>query len=227
MELWLVGFYLAQCVSADINESCWAVLLSPLFFAPTQHTHIQNAQCCAIIRPPRDGGIRYRGLTQEQILPVDYEIEYICRGNRVIVGPKVRKCLPNGTWTDMTQHSRCRKSCVVLLDLFLSVPHLPLLFLLSSTNLFFIITSVIRLKHDMKSQLLPHLRYKQQKVQRERCTKAMPPSELRALWVVFSLTVGSVLSVVYNPAPLWKHHSHRQKERGLSDTAHRPVQLYL
>uniref|UniRef100_A0A669EYB0 Gamma-aminobutyric acid type B receptor subunit 1 n=1 Tax=Oreochromis niloticus TaxID=8128 RepID=A0A669EYB0_ORENI len=65
---------------------------------------------CAIIRPPRDGGIRYRGLTQEQILPVDYEIEYICRGNRVIVGPKVRKCLPNGTWTDMMQASRCCKS---------------------------------------------------------------------------------------------------------------------
>uniref|UniRef100_A0AAX7VES1 G-protein coupled receptors family 3 profile domain-containing protein n=1 Tax=Astatotilapia calliptera TaxID=8154 RepID=A0AAX7VES1_ASTCA len=65
---------------------------------------------CAIIRPPRDGGIRYRGLTQEQIrsvqiLPVDYEIEYICRGNRVIVGPKVRKCLPNGTWTDMMQNA--------------------------------------------------------------------------------------------------------------------------
>uniref|UniRef100_A0A3Q2Q1E4 Sushi domain-containing protein n=1 Tax=Fundulus heteroclitus TaxID=8078 RepID=A0A3Q2Q1E4_FUNHE len=68
--------------------------------------------CCAIIRPPRDGGIRYRGLTQEQILPVDYEIEYICRGNRVIVGPKVRKCLPNGTWTDMTQPSRCCKSFI-------------------------------------------------------------------------------------------------------------------
>uniref|UniRef100_A0A3P9DSL5 Sushi domain-containing protein n=1 Tax=Maylandia zebra TaxID=106582 RepID=A0A3P9DSL5_9CICH len=65
---------------------------------------------CAIIRPPRDGGIRYRGLTQEQILPVDYEIEYICRGNRVIVGPKVRKCLPNGTWTDMMQASRCCNS---------------------------------------------------------------------------------------------------------------------
>uniref|UniRef100_A0AAY4ELI4 G-protein coupled receptors family 3 profile domain-containing protein n=1 Tax=Denticeps clupeoides TaxID=299321 RepID=A0AAY4ELI4_9TELE len=68
---------------------------------------------CAIIRPPRDGGIRYRGLTQEQvirsvqILPVDYEIEYICRGSRIIVGPKVRKCLPDGTWTDMSQHSRC------------------------------------------------------------------------------------------------------------------------
>uniref|UniRef100_A0A6Q2YWP1 G-protein coupled receptors family 3 profile domain-containing protein n=1 Tax=Esox lucius TaxID=8010 RepID=A0A6Q2YWP1_ESOLU len=61
-----------------------------------------------------DGGIRYRGLTQEQIrnvqiLPVDYEIEYICRGSRVIVGPKVRKCLPNGTWTEITQHSRCCK----------------------------------------------------------------------------------------------------------------------
>uniref|UniRef100_A0A672G0G1 Gamma-aminobutyric acid type B receptor subunit 1 n=1 Tax=Salarias fasciatus TaxID=181472 RepID=A0A672G0G1_SALFA len=67
---------------------------------------------CAIIRPPRDGGIRYRGLTQEQvgvqILPVDYEIEYICRGNRVIVGPKVRKCLQNGTWTDMTWRSGSR-----------------------------------------------------------------------------------------------------------------------
>uniref|UniRef100_A0A4W6D5D3 Gamma-aminobutyric acid type B receptor subunit 1 n=1 Tax=Lates calcarifer TaxID=8187 RepID=A0A4W6D5D3_LATCA len=55
-----------------------------------------------------DGGIRYRGLTQDvQVLPVDYEIEYICRGNRVIVGPKVRKCLPNGTWTDLSQRSRC------------------------------------------------------------------------------------------------------------------------
>uniref|UniRef100_A0A3P9ACA8 Gamma-aminobutyric acid (GABA) B receptor, 1b n=1 Tax=Esox lucius TaxID=8010 RepID=A0A3P9ACA8_ESOLU len=63
---------------------------------------------CAIIRPPRDGGIRYRGLTQDvQVLPVDYEIEYICRGNREIVGPKVRKCLPNNTWTDLTQRSRC------------------------------------------------------------------------------------------------------------------------
>uniref|UniRef100_A0AAY4EKQ7 Gamma-aminobutyric acid type B receptor subunit 1 n=1 Tax=Denticeps clupeoides TaxID=299321 RepID=A0AAY4EKQ7_9TELE len=72
---------------------------------------------CAIIRPPRDGGIRYRGLTQEQvirsvqILPVDYEIEYICRGSRIIVGPKVRKCLPDGTWTDMSQHSRCLLLC--------------------------------------------------------------------------------------------------------------------
>lgn len=44
-------------------------------------------------------------------MPVDYEIEYICRGNRVIVGPKVRKCLPDGTWTDLTQHSRCLLPC--------------------------------------------------------------------------------------------------------------------
>ncbi|XP_037640099.1 gamma-aminobutyric acid type B receptor subunit 1 [Sebastes umbrosus] len=78
--------------------------------------HNSSTGGCAIIRPPRDGGIRYRGLTQEQIrsvqiLPVDYEIEYICRGNRVIVGPKVRKCLPNGTWTDMTLHSRCLLLC--------------------------------------------------------------------------------------------------------------------
>ncbi|KAM4568369.1 gamma-aminobutyric acid type B receptor subunit 1 isoform 3-T4 [Fundulus diaphanus] len=78
--------------------------------------HNSSAGGCVIIRPPRDGGIRYRGLTQEQIrsvqiLPMDYEIEYICRGNRVIVGPKVRKCLPNGTWTDMTQPSRCLLLC--------------------------------------------------------------------------------------------------------------------
>uniref|UniRef100_A0A6Q2WP67 Gamma-aminobutyric acid type B receptor subunit 1 n=1 Tax=Esox lucius TaxID=8010 RepID=A0A6Q2WP67_ESOLU len=51
-----------------------------------------------------------------QILPVDYEIEYICRGSRVIVGPKVRKCLPNGTWTEITQHSRC---CKYIFSLFL------------------------------------------------------------------------------------------------------------
>ncbi|XP_062873405.1 gamma-aminobutyric acid type B receptor subunit 1-like [Trichomycterus rosablanca] len=78
--------------------------------------HNSTSGGCAIIRPPRDGGIRYKGLTQEQIrsvqiLPVDYEIEYICRGNRVIVGPKVRKCLPNGIWTDMEQQSRCMFLC--------------------------------------------------------------------------------------------------------------------
>ncbi|KAJ3609332.1 hypothetical protein NHX12_023855, partial [Muraenolepis orangiensis] len=84
---------------------------------PPAAASVRNTSAgCAIIRPPRDGGIRYRGLTQEQIrsvqvLPVDYEIEYICRGNRVIVGPKVRKCLPNGTWTDLSQHSRCLLLC--------------------------------------------------------------------------------------------------------------------
>ncbi|XP_076006553.1 gamma-aminobutyric acid type B receptor subunit 1 isoform X2 [Genypterus blacodes] len=94
------------------------LFLMILFALPSLVVPIHNSSTggCAIIRPPRDGGIRYRGLTQEQIrsvqiLPVDYEIEYICRGNRVIVGPKVRKCLPNGTWTDMTQHSRCLLLC--------------------------------------------------------------------------------------------------------------------
>ncbi|KAG5856616.1 gamma-aminobutyric acid type B receptor subunit 1 isoform X1 [Anguilla rostrata] len=89
-----------------------------LAIVPSLTVAIHNSTTggCAIIRPPRDGGIRYRGLTQEQIrsvqiLPVDYEIEYICRGNRVIVGPKVRKCLPNGTWTDMTLRSRCLLLC--------------------------------------------------------------------------------------------------------------------
>ncbi|XP_068591232.1 gamma-aminobutyric acid type B receptor subunit 1 [Cebidichthys violaceus] len=89
-----------------------------LYALPSLVVPIHNSSTggCAIIRPPRDGGIRYRGLTQEQIrsvqiLPVDYEIEYICRGNREIVGPKVRKCLPNGTWTDMTLHSTCLLLC--------------------------------------------------------------------------------------------------------------------
>uniref|UniRef100_A0A8B9H262 Sushi domain-containing protein n=1 Tax=Astyanax mexicanus TaxID=7994 RepID=A0A8B9H262_ASTMX len=76
---------------------------------------------CVIIRPPRDGGIRYRGLTQEQVLPVDYEIEYICRGNRIIVGPKVRKCLPNGTWTDLNQRSKCCKIIFLSLSFSLSL----------------------------------------------------------------------------------------------------------
>uniref|UniRef100_A0A8C0IQ30 Gamma-aminobutyric acid type B receptor subunit 1 n=1 Tax=Chelonoidis abingdonii TaxID=106734 RepID=A0A8C0IQ30_CHEAB len=67
---------------------------------------------CEIIHPPRDGGIRYRGLTPDQVqtvrfLPFDYEIEYVCRPDREIVGPKVRKCLPNGTWTEMGHASRC------------------------------------------------------------------------------------------------------------------------
>ncbi|KAL6109689.1 gabbr1 [Pungitius sinensis] len=94
------------------------LFLIVLYGLPSLVVPIHNSSTggCAIIRPPRDGGIRYRGLTQEQIrsvqiLPVDYEIEYICRGNRVIVGPKVRKCLPNGTWTDITLNSTCLLLC--------------------------------------------------------------------------------------------------------------------
>uniref|UniRef100_A0A6I8S6H8 Gamma-aminobutyric acid (GABA) B receptor, 1 n=1 Tax=Xenopus tropicalis TaxID=8364 RepID=A0A6I8S6H8_XENTR len=71
---------------------------------------------CRIIHPPRDGGIRYRGLTLTQVkavevLPVDYEIEFVCRGEREISGPKVRKCQRNGTWTDMDKPSRCLHTC--------------------------------------------------------------------------------------------------------------------
>lgn len=44
-------------------------------------------------------------------LPVDYEIEYVCRGEREVVGPKVRKCLANGSWTDMDTPSRCVRIC--------------------------------------------------------------------------------------------------------------------
>ncbi|XP_029590346.1 gamma-aminobutyric acid type B receptor subunit 1 [Salmo trutta] len=92
------------------------ILIVLVFPFLTAAKHNTTTGGCAIIRPPRDGGIRYRGLTQEQIrsvqvLPLDYEIEYICRGSRVIVGPNVRKCLPNGTWTDLTQRSKCLLQC--------------------------------------------------------------------------------------------------------------------
>ncbi|KAG9333507.1 hypothetical protein JZ751_011434 [Albula glossodonta] len=68
-----------------------SLLLLILYTIPsiTVALHNLTAGGCAIIRPPRDGGIRYRGLTQEQ----------------------VRKCLPNGTWTDLSLPSRCLLQC--------------------------------------------------------------------------------------------------------------------
>ncbi|MGH0179124.1 UNVERIFIED_CONTAM: hypothetical protein FKN15_000929 [Acipenser sinensis] len=94
------------------------MLLALLLTLQTTGATLRNMSTtgCHIIKPPRDGGIRYRGLSQEQIrrvqiLPVDYEIEYICRGERIISGPKVRKCLENGSWTDMSKESRCLHPC--------------------------------------------------------------------------------------------------------------------
>ncbi|XP_056366376.1 gamma-aminobutyric acid type B receptor subunit 1-like [Oenanthe melanoleuca] len=76
--------------------------------------HVNLTEGCQIIHPPRDGGIRYRGLTPDEVrsvrfLPFDYEIEYVCRPEREIVGPKVRKCQRDGTWTAMGHPSRCRE----------------------------------------------------------------------------------------------------------------------
>ncbi|XP_022382779.1 gamma-aminobutyric acid type B receptor subunit 1 isoform X3 [Enhydra lutris kenyoni] len=91
-------------------------LLPPLFLRPPGASGAQTpnatSEGCQIIHPPWEGGIRYRGLTRDQVkainfLPVDYEIEYVCRGEREVVGPKVRKCLANGSWTDMDTPSRC------------------------------------------------------------------------------------------------------------------------
>ncbi|XP_059966082.1 gamma-aminobutyric acid type B receptor subunit 1 isoform X3 [Mesoplodon densirostris] len=90
--------------------------LAPLFLRPPgaggAQTPNATSEGCQIIHPPWEGGIRYRGLTRDQVkainfLPVDYEIEYVCRGEREVVGPKVRKCLSNGSWTDMDTPSRC------------------------------------------------------------------------------------------------------------------------
>uniref|UniRef100_A0A2K6FU33 Gamma-aminobutyric acid type B receptor subunit 1 n=1 Tax=Propithecus coquereli TaxID=379532 RepID=A0A2K6FU33_PROCO len=92
------------------------LLLAPLFLRPPGAGGAQapnaTSEGCQIIHPPWEGGIRYRGLTRDQVkainfLPVDYEIEYVCRGEREVVGPKVRKCLANGSWTDMDTPSRC------------------------------------------------------------------------------------------------------------------------
>lgn len=92
------------------------LLLVPLFLRPPAaggaQTPNATSEGCQIIHPPWEGGIRYRGLTRDQVkainfLPVDYEIEYVCRGEREVVGPKVRKCLANGSWTDMDIPSRC------------------------------------------------------------------------------------------------------------------------
>ncbi|KAF6113856.1 gamma-aminobutyric acid type B receptor subunit 1 [Phyllostomus discolor] len=96
------------------------LLLAPLFLSPPgaggAQTPNATSEGCQIIHPPWEGGIRYRGLTRDQVkainfLPVDYEIEYVCRGEREVVGPKVRKCLANGSWTDMDTPSRCVRIC--------------------------------------------------------------------------------------------------------------------
>ncbi|XP_063178167.1 gamma-aminobutyric acid type B receptor subunit 1-like, partial [Chroicocephalus ridibundus] len=92
-------------------------LLLALSAAPGRATvHVNLTEGCQIIHPPRDGGIRYRGLTPEEVqsvrfLPFDYEIEYVCRPDREIVGPKVRKCQRDGTWTAMGHPSRCLRTC--------------------------------------------------------------------------------------------------------------------
>jgi len=94
--------------------------LAPLFLRPPgaggAQTPNATSEGCQIIHPPWEGGIRYRGLTRDQVkainfLPVDYEIEDVGRGEREVVGPKVRKCLANGSWTDMDTPSRCVRIC--------------------------------------------------------------------------------------------------------------------
>ncbi|KAM5145657.1 gamma-aminobutyric acid type B receptor subunit 1-like [Mantella aurantiaca] len=99
---------------AKMTHSC--TLLFLLWLSRAYGTANNNTTGCRIIHPPRDGGIRYRGLTLSQVkavetLPVDYEIEFVCRGEREISGPKVRKCQTDGTWTDMDKPSRCLPTC--------------------------------------------------------------------------------------------------------------------
>ncbi|XP_043542122.1 gamma-aminobutyric acid type B receptor subunit 1-like, partial [Chiloscyllium plagiosum] len=91
----------------------WILLFAVLIPSSLVSATRNVTKGCRKIRPPPDGGIRYPGLTQEQIhsieiLPVAYEIEFVCRVNRELDGPRVRKCLANGMWTEMDKRSRCR-----------------------------------------------------------------------------------------------------------------------
>ncbi|KAM4637203.1 LOW QUALITY PROTEIN: gamma-aminobutyric acid type B receptor subunit 1-like [Amazona ochrocephala] len=93
------------------------LLLLLLSVEPAQAgVHMNLTEGCPILHPPRDGGIRYRGLTPEEVrgvrvLPFDYELEYVCRPQRELVGPKVRQCQRDGSWTAAAQHSRCLRPC--------------------------------------------------------------------------------------------------------------------
>ncbi|XP_043940284.1 gamma-aminobutyric acid type B receptor subunit 1-like [Protopterus annectens] len=104
-------------LSPNMKTACEKWIIFLLLALPCPVISFRNITTgCRIIRPPREGGIRYRGLTPEQVrtvevLPVDYEIEYVCRNERIISGPKVRKCLENGTWTDLELPTRCLRNC--------------------------------------------------------------------------------------------------------------------
>ncbi|XP_043940283.1 gamma-aminobutyric acid type B receptor subunit 1-like [Protopterus annectens] len=107
---------LGETARKKMNENVAVFLLLILPNSIQFQIFKTNTTGCEIIRPPREGGIRYRGLTPEQVrtidmLPVDYEIEYVCRNERFLQGPKVRKCLMNGTWTDMDRPTRCLRNC--------------------------------------------------------------------------------------------------------------------
>ncbi|XP_078721635.1 gamma-aminobutyric acid type B receptor subunit 1-like isoform X7 [Lampetra fluviatilis] len=71
---------------------------------------------CSKMDPPPYAGIRYMGLSYRQVqlmrlMPIRYEIEYVCKAGREIQGPHVRKCLPNGTWSDMGTETKCLRMC--------------------------------------------------------------------------------------------------------------------
>ncbi|XP_032831660.2 gamma-aminobutyric acid type B receptor subunit 1 isoform X2 [Petromyzon marinus] len=76
----------------------------------------KNAVGCKKLQPPVEAGIRYPGMTNQlvqqlTVLPHYYEIEYVCRGDRELVGPRVRRCEHNGTWSNENTKTKCLERC--------------------------------------------------------------------------------------------------------------------
>uniref|UniRef100_A0A8C4ND84 Gamma-aminobutyric acid (GABA) B receptor, 1b n=1 Tax=Eptatretus burgeri TaxID=7764 RepID=A0A8C4ND84_EPTBU len=69
---------------------------------------------CKKPTPPVMGGLRFPSMKKSvvlniSVLPVDYELEVVCRPGWAVVGAHVLKCLPDGNWSHSV--SRCVRSC--------------------------------------------------------------------------------------------------------------------
>ncbi|XP_078736919.1 gamma-aminobutyric acid type B receptor subunit 1-like [Lampetra fluviatilis] len=80
------------------------------------HSCLAKNVGCKKLQPPVEAGIRYPGMTNQlvqqlTVLPHYYEIEYVCRGDRELVGPRVRRCENNGTWSNENAKTKCLERC--------------------------------------------------------------------------------------------------------------------
>uniref|UniRef100_UPI00358FBB37 gamma-aminobutyric acid type B receptor subunit 1 isoform X2 n=1 Tax=Myxine glutinosa TaxID=7769 RepID=UPI00358FBB37 len=69
---------------------------------------------CKKPTPPVMGGLRFPFMKKSvvvniSVLPINYELEVVCRPGWAVVGAHVLKCLPDGNWSHSV--SRCVRSC--------------------------------------------------------------------------------------------------------------------